>query len=96
MGSLYEIRFLVSILFLMGRCSPYLKKKITFGTDCSCLTQLALLVRGRRSNDAVILKGFLAVVLLLYKRLLFLRVKSSKVQSDFKICLFQTDLQKYC
>lgn len=47
------------------------------------VSQLALLVRGRGSNDVVVFKGFLAVVLLPSKYSLFLRVKSFKVQSDF-------------
>lgn len=47
------------------------------------LSQLALLVRGRGSNDVVVFKGFLAVVLLPSKYSLFLRVKPFKVQSDF-------------
>lgn len=59
-----------------------MKKEITLGTYCSSLTQLALLVRGCRSNDIVVLKGFLAVVLLLYNYSLFLRIKSFIVQSD--------------
>lgn len=35
-------------------------------------------MRGCRSNDIVVLKGFFAVVLLLYSYSLFLRVKSFK------------------
>lgn len=49
------------------------------------VSQLALLVRGRGSNDVVVFKGFLAVVLLPSKYSLFLRVKPFKVQSHFII-----------
>lgn len=47
------------------------------------VSQLALLVRRHGSNDVVVFKGFLAVVLLPSKYSLFLRVKPFKVQSDF-------------
>lgn len=45
--------------------------------------QLALLLRGCRSNDDVVFRSFLTVLLLPLKYSLFLRVKSFKVQTDF-------------